>query len=334
MTGLERMCRAVRFEATDSVPVAPLLGSHAVALADITYEAASADPAAQARALLCAVDRYRPDAVFTLMDLSAEPEALGAEVMASGARSRVVVRHLPSEVLLTGDLEKVILTARVPVFVDTVRRLRAECGDTVMVGALISGPLTAAANVVGIEALARMLRRRRDLVSALLPRLGRACARLAADHIGAGAHAVMVLEPCATSHILSPHDLETLLLPSLQRVSQQVRDAEAVSMLHVCGDCQASLPLLANSGFEVLSLDSPVDLAVARQHAGRRVAIMGNLDVRFLLPRAPAQAVRDQALTAIRDIGEGGGFILSGGCELAPDTPTENVRALVSAGRQ
>ena len=73
------MRRAICFRQTDRVPVAPLLGAHAVAIAGLPYDVAAADPAAQADALLNAVELYRPDAVFTLMDLSAEPEALGAQ---------------------------------------------------------------------------------------------------------------------------------------------------------------------------------------------------------------------------------------------------------------
>ena len=331
MTGLERVRRAVRFQPTDRVPVAPLLGAHAAALAGITYEAASADPTAQAHALLRAVERYRPDAVFTLMDLSAEPEALGAEVTASATRSRIVTRHLAPEALLADDLERVILTARVPVFVDTVRLLRAALGDTVMVGALVSGPLTAAANALGIETIARMLRRQRETLSDILERLTKACITVASAHLEAGAHGVMVLEPCATSGILGPYDLSSLLLARLQAVAKHIRDQNGIAILHICGDCQASLPGLADSGFDVLSLDAPVGLVRAREVVGRRIALMGNLDVRQLLPRGGPESVYNATVALIADPGRAGGFILSGGCELPADTPTCNVLQMVEA---
>ena len=328
------MRRAICFRQTDRVPVAPLLGAHAVAIAGLPYDVAAADPAAQADALLNAVELYRPDAVFTLMDLSAEPEALGAQVAVSADRIPVVTRHVSPEALLAVPLEEVVLTARVPAFVETVRRLRSALGNTVMVGALISGPLTAAANAVGIEVLGRMMRRQRGTVGHILDRLTRACRALVRAQLEAGAHGVMVLEPCATSNMLGPRDLQTLLLPRLRAVSRQIRDADAVAMLHVCGDCQMSLPLLARSGFSVLSLDSPVDLLAARHTVGTRASLMGNLDVRLLLPRAPAQAVYDEAVAIIESIGGGTSFILSGGCELPPETASDNVRALVEAARR
>jgi uroporphyrinogen decarboxylase len=331
MTGLERVRRAIRFEPTDRVPVAPLLGAHAVALAGITYEAASADPTAQTHALLNAVELYRPDAVFTLMDLSAEPEALGAEVTVAADRTRIITRHLSPEALLADDLERVILTARVPAFVDTVRRLRAALGDTVMAGALISGPLTAAANAVGIETIARMLRRQRETLADMLERLTKACMAVARAHLGAGAHGIMLLEPCATSGILGPDDLSSLLLARLQTVAEHIRDRDGIGLLHICGDCRASLPCLADSRFDVLSLDAPVDLMRAREVVGHHIALLGNLDVRHLLPRGTPQSVYGAATLLVRELGSEGGFILSGGCELPPETPTENIRQMFEA---
>ena len=331
MSGLERMRGSICFEPTNRVPVAPLLGAHAVALAGITYEAASADPTAQAHALLRAVEMYRPDAIFTLMDLSAEPEALGAEVTASATPSRIVTRHLAPEALLTGDLERVILTARVPIFVETVRLLRAALGDTVMVGALLSGPLTAAANAVGIETIARMLRRERETVAEILERLTKACIAVAARHLEAGAHGVVVLEPCATSSILGPADLRALLSTHLRSLADYLRSNGAISVLHVCGDCRASLRVLADTGFGALSLDALVDLPQAREVIGQSAALMGNLDVRQLLPRGGAESVRDAAAALVAKLGRAGGFILSGGCELPADVPTCNVLQMVEA---
>lgn len=331
MTGLERIREAIRFQPTDRVPAAPLLGAHAVALATLTYEAASADPVAQAHALLHAVELYRADAVFTLMDLTAEPEALGAEVTASADGDRVVTRHLSPEALLTDGLERVILTARVPVFVETVRLLRAALGDTVMVGALVSGPLTAAANAVGIETMIRMLRRQREMLADILERLTKACMVVARAHLEAGAHGVIVLEPCATSGILGPNDLFSLLLARLQAVAENIRRQGGIGFLHICGDCRASLPGLADSRFDVLSLDAPVDLAQAREVVGHHIALMGNLDVRHLLPRGTPESVQEAAMLLARELGSEGGFILSGGCELPPETPIENVRQMVEA---
>jgi uroporphyrinogen decarboxylase len=331
VTGLERLRRAFAFEPTDRVPVAPLLGAHAVRLAGLPFARAHHDAAVQAEALLRAVETYHPDGVFTLMDLSAEPEALGAQVSSRREHAPVVTRYLSPEQLLTEELEGRVVTGRVPVFLETVSRLRAALGDTVLVGALASGPITACANAIGIGPLARALRRDRGGVVALLDRLMRACGALVQRYARAGAHAVVLLEPVATSAILGPPDLEELLLPRLRAVSRAARQVGLLAALHVCGDCRASLPLLASAGFDALSLDAPVDLPAARAQVGRRVALLGNIEAHQLLRRGPASAVHAATAALVRAMGPGGGFVLSSGCELPADTPREHVQALLAA---
>jgi uroporphyrinogen decarboxylase len=330
MTGLERIRAALRFEPPDRVPVAPLLGAHAVALAGLSHDQASRDAALQADALLAAVEAYQPDAVFTLMDLSVEPEALGAVAEARPGQPSVIVRHLTPDQLETDALEQRILTARVPVFIETVSRLRRALDDSLLIGALVSGPLTALSNAIGIADLSRMLRRDRDRLASLLARLTSAVIALQRRHLGAGAHAVVLLEPLATTSILSPRDLEALLLPELQRITTSARDAGLISILHVCGDCTPSLPHLARTGAHALSLDSVVDLPAARHLLGDRVALMGNLDVRGLLPTGSPEDVRRAASHLASTMGQG--FILSTGCELPPDTPKMNLMAVMGAG--
>ncbi|MBN1458847.1 MAG: hypothetical protein JXA57_04875 [Armatimonadetes bacterium] len=331
MTGLARIQSAISFEPVDRVPVAPMLGAHAVALAGIAHERACSDAAAQADALLCAVETYEPDAVFTLMDLSAEPEAFGAEVAIAGARHPVVVRHLSREQVTTQRLEECILTARVPVFVETVARLKQALGDSICIGALISGPLTAASNALGLEQLSRLLRRDRDFVSHLLERLTAACLALQLRHAEAGAHAVVLLEPVATSAILGPPDLEHLLLPHLQRLSAAAREQGLISALHVCGDCSVSLPLFAQSGVHVLSLDSAVSLPSAQRVLGQNMAVMGNVDVRRLLPSGSPDEVTRAGRSLLAEFDRS--FILSTGCEAPAGTPQKNMQALVRAAR-
>jgi len=333
LTGLERIRRSVRFEPTDRVPVAPLLGAHAVALAGLPHERACQEATAQAEALLQAVETYQPDAIFTLMDLSAEPEALGAGAEMRPGQPPIITHHLHRDQLDTGTLEERILTARVPVFVETVSRLRDALGDSTFVGALVCGPLTAGSNAVGIEAFSRMLRRERDLVARLLTRLAAACIRLVRQHAQAGAHGVMLLEPVATSVILGPPDLEALLLPRLQEIARAAHESGLLSMLHVCGDCCSSLPLLADSGADVLSLDAPVDLPAARQIVSGKTALMGNLDVRHLLPHDTPDAVYQQARALVSEVDGTGGFILSTGCEIPPETPRENVARFMAAAQ-
>ena len=254
MTGLERVRRALRFERVDHTPAAPLLGAHAVALAGLGHDRACRDAGVQSEALIRAVEVYRPDAIFTLLDLSAEPEALGAEAACEEGQPPVVVRHLTPDDLETGQLERRVLTSRVPVFIETVARLRKALGDSVCVGALISGPLTAAANAVGIADLARMLRRDRTRLADLLDRLTQACIALQAAHAAAGAHAVVILEPVATTAIVGPADLEDRLASCRDQGARYLVVAGPEGEDDRLDERVSSKPVEVGDGYRVYSL--------------------------------------------------------------------------------
>ena len=73
-----------------------------------------------------------------------------------------------------------------------------------------------------------------------------------------------------------------------------------------------------------------VDLRASREDFGKDICLKGNLDpVAWMLRSSP-----ETILAKCRqDITIGGttGYILSPGCELAPETPDENLRAMVEA---
>ena len=60
-------------------------------------------------------------------------------------------------------------------------------------------------------------------------------------------------------------------------------------------------------------------------------AIFGNLNTVEVMLNATSQEVRRIAGERCKIAGLGGGFILAPGCDLPPDTPLENVQAMVSA---
>lgn len=331
MTGLERIRRTITAQQTDRVPVAPLFGAYSLTFTGTSIEAAYSTARIQADALLKTVEAHRSDAVFTLMDLSAEPEALGAEVAVSDTARPVVTKYVDQSHLAETDLEEKIITARVPVYLDVIQHVRHCAGNDLLVGALISGPLTAACNTLGIAVVARMLRKDRNLLADMLARFTDACIKLSRAYISAGAHAIVLLEPCATPVILGPSDLEQFLIPQLRRWTELMCALHCISVLHVCGDASVSLSTLAASGVDVLSLDAAVDMGAARVITCNRTTVMGNIDVRHVLTRGTPDQVKQSVMNLLEEMRSGGKFILSTGCEVPVETPDENMVALIEA---
>jgi uroporphyrinogen decarboxylase len=54
-----------------------------------------------------------------------------------------------------------------------------------------------------------------------------------------------------------------------------------------------------------------MDLGRVREQVGHKLALIGNLDVSYLMVRGTQQEVEDAVKKAIRDAARGGGYILS-----------------------
>jgi uroporphyrinogen decarboxylase len=128
---------------------------------------------------------------------------------------------------------------------------------------------------------------------------------------------------------LSTSEYDAFELPATQMILRELSAENAPKILFAKGSAR-HLGSMAKSGADVLSVDWNTDLAEARKKLGTRVALQGNVDPSILL--GPADEIRRAALEAIEKTG-GAGHILNLGHGILPNTPVENARAFVQAGK-
>ena len=78
MNSLERVVAAVEFRDTDRVPVIAQVFGHAAALAGVSLDEYVRDGKTLAACQMKALTQYGYDAVFSVMDVSVETEAVGS----------------------------------------------------------------------------------------------------------------------------------------------------------------------------------------------------------------------------------------------------------------
>jgi uroporphyrinogen-III decarboxylase len=102
--------------------------------------------------------------------------------------------------------------------------------------------------------------------------------------------------------------------------------------IHICGDINHLLPALADLQPDIVDIDWMVDNEQAYQILGPKIIRAGNLNPAELIEVQSANTV----FAAARDLVEaeqGRPFILSGGCEITPLTPSENLLAMKKAAQ-
>ncbi|HEX5708658.1 MAG TPA: uroporphyrinogen decarboxylase [Pyrinomonadaceae bacterium] len=159
---------------------------------------------------------------------------------------------------------------------------------------------------------------------ALMSLIARALGRYLNAQVEAGAQAVQLFDSWVGA--LSPDEYREFVLPHTQSVVRSVRAGTPV--IHFGTGTASLLELMREAGGDVIGLDWRVPLDDAWRRLGD-VAVMGNFDpvLLFTTPdiiRAEARRILDRA--AGRP-----GHIFNLGHGILPETPVENVVALVEA---
>jgi uroporphyrinogen-III decarboxylase len=102
--------------------------------------------------------------------------------------------------------------------------------------------------------------------------------------------------------------------------------------LHICGKTRRLFAGMGSLGCEIVDLDWMAPLAEARAAMGPDQVLLGNLDPVAVLRAGTPESVRAAAEAC--HTAAGARWIAGAGCEVARDTPEENLRALCEYAHQ
>ena len=102
---------------------------------------------------------------------------------------------------------------------------------------------------------------------------------------------------------------------------------------HICGN---TIPIISDfiaTGAQVLEIDHKTDPQKAKEAGRHKTAFLGPIDTNIVTNGTPAE-VEEACRLAIEIFAPDYGFILGPGCALGPETPDENIHALVESARK
>jgi uroporphyrinogen decarboxylase len=304
--------------------VAPLIGYAARVLTGTTVSQNLTSAGTQAKTLVETDGFFKPDIVFTFMDLSVEAETLGLAVSRPEDRAFTVTDHpVKSREDLDRLAEKDILAGRTAVFLETVKRFKAERPERTL-AAFLAGPFSFAGILLGLKELSIKAFKDPSLVAETAEFASRALLPYAQGLQNAGADMVVLLEP--TCGLFSKKDFGRFAAPNIQRLCAGLR---IQTVLHVCGNSAHLFEDFGRlKGVHALSLDASVDLAKAHAVTGK--SVLGNISP-VLVSKGPADEIERAVSDLAQRMSGIEGFVLSTGCNLPPETPVENVRCFMES---
>ncbi len=216
---------------------------------------------------------------------------------------------------------------------DTVRQCRRELPAEIPLLGFAGAPFTLASYVIEGSGSRNYVRTKtlmhtdRGAWSTLMERLVESLERYLKAQIEAGCQSVQVFDSWAGC--LSPRDYLEFVQPWTKRLIAAVSPLAPV-INFVTGN-PALLAAQSEAGGQVLGIDWRSDLADVRRQLGPNRAVQGNLDPVTLFS---SQTELKRQVKAVLEAGRGPGHIFNLGHGVLPETPEDNVKALVDMVRE
>ena len=157
----------------------------------------------------------------------------------------------------------------------------------------------------------------------MMASISRSLVKYLNGQIAAGAQAVQLFDSWVGC--LSPEDYRDFVLPHTKHVIDGIK--AGVPVINFSTGTSGYLELVRQAGGSVIGVDWRVDLAEAWAKIGYDVGIQGNLDPLVLL--SDAKTIEQRARAILEKVGHRPGHIFNLGHGILPETPVENVLALV-----
>lgn len=213
---------------------------------------------------------------------------------------------------------------------ESVRRVVAHFGEKLPVIGFCGAPFTLASYMIegggsrNYLDTKRMMYNLPEAWNELMRKLVTVLSEYAVAQAAAGADALQVFDSWAGC--LAPDDYRQFVLPHTKNLIARLKQS-GVPVIYFGTDTATLLTSMQETEADVIGLDWRMNLDQAWATLGHRVAVQGNLDPAVLF--ADWKTVQERSLEVLRRAGGRAGHIFNLGHGILPQTPVENVRAIV-----
>ena len=315
--------------------VAPLAGFPGVELIGSTIKIAQQNFGEHYKAIRALVDDFHPDLVFPLMDLSVEANALGRFTVFPRDESATV----PKERFSLEELEQlsqinITFDSRLMGFVETLKLMSVSLPRDILRGAYVVGPFTLAGLMMGADDAVMSTVLDPDTLHRLCHFTTERIQEYIQLLLAAGAQVICILEPSAV--MLSPGQFSEFSAIYIRHITTSFKYSGANFVYHTCGNTMHLVDKMAHAGVQGVSLDSHdtgVDLPAVAERLPEDVVVIGNISPTATMRSGTPREVRREVEALLGQMRPYPRFVLSTGCDLPQETPIENIRAFMEAGR-
>jgi uroporphyrinogen decarboxylase len=136
-----------------------------------------------------------------------------------------------------------------------------------------------------------------------------------------------------TQLLVSPRILRNHVFPWYTEMNRMAHAKAVPVVYHSDGALQEVVEDIVGCGFDGLNPIEPpaMDINAVKQLYGKRISIIGNIDLGYTLTRGTPDEVRAEVRQRIRDLAPGGGYAVSSSNSVPEYVPLANFNAMREA---
>jgi len=273
--------------------------------------------------------RYPSVAAATIMDLTTEAEAFGAEIAFADEAVPVVVGHPLAATDAISRLEVPALSAgRIPAYLKANLLAARNITDRPVFAGCI-GPFSLAGRLYGMSELMILICEQPHAAQLLLSKCTRFICKYCEALKQTGTGGVMMAEPA--SGLLSDNDCQTFSSDYIRYIVQQVQSDDFLLILHNCGNTGHCTRSMVTTGAAAYHFGNKCRMEEVIREVPPNALAMGNLDPVSVFKDGTPQQIRLSVLQLLEKMRDYPNFVLSSGCDIPPHTPSENTDAFFEA---
>ena len=281
------------------------------------------------RAIRALTEAFPSAACCTIMDLTLEAEAFGADVVfpendIPAVEGRLVQDAQAIEELTIPSLDE----ARLPQMLKACTMAAEQIKDRPVLGGVI-GPYSLACRLYGMtelmigcfcepEAIGMLLQKCTDFLIAYCKRLKQT-----------GIQGLMMAEPAAG--LVSEEDCMNFSSVYIRQIVEAVQDDEFLFVLHNCGTNGHCAEAMVATGAQGLHFGNKADMLKVLEACPSDILVMGNLDPVGIFLQSTPEEVYAKTTELLNQTSRFPNYVLSSGCDVPPHVPQDNIEAFYNA---
>ena len=311
------------------VAAVPVMTHPGIELNGHTVRQAVSDGRVHYEAVMTLRRKYPSAAACTMMDLTTEAEAFGAEIAFSDEAVPAVSGHLLTDADSISRLEVPSLAAgRIPAYLKANLLASTTVSDRPVLAGCI-GPFSLAGRLYDMSGIMMLIYENPDAAHVLLQKCTAFIEKYCRALKETGANGVVMAEPAAG--LMSNDDCMRFSSQYVRRIVERVQDDHFIVVLHNCGNTGHCTRAMVATGAAAYHFGNKCLMEEVIREVPPTALAMGNIDPVSMFKDALPSQMRLAVLGLLEKMKDYPNFVLSSGCDTPPHTPLHNIEAFFAA---